>query len=866
MDETILGLDLGSNSIGWAIRKTTLDNNQFEKYGVVTFQKGIGEGKSGEFSFAAERTKNRAVRRLYQARKYRLLATLKVLVENDYCPLPMEGLNKWRNYDKQKGLFRTYPIENKAFHAWINLDFDGTGKPEYSSPYQLRKELIEKKLNLEKTTDRYKVGRALYHIAQRRGFKSSRKNGDKENTSVYNGSKESGARGVNEIMKHIEMHGTLGAALAYIETTGDRVRNQYTLRKHYQDEVNKIFQVQGISTESDFCKNVSNSIFYQRPLRSQKGLVGKCTLESGKYRCPISHTMFEEFRAWTFINNIRFKSSKDNHESEDKLSLELREEIYREKFFRKSKDFFPFYEIRELIEKKGYKSRLNYDDRFTVSGCPVSARFKELFGDEWKTISIEKEINKNSKTKNTKYTLEDIWHVLFSFDDEELVNDFAKQKLKFNDEQTRLFLRAWKELPDGYSMLSLHAINKIVPFLREGFIYTEAVLLAKMPAILGEDTWKDSKKLLTRSIAELISQNRKEKQLCSIVNNLIQQYYASDFKDKFAYKDFNYQLGETDKTHVLETITGTFGQKTWAKTDEAERQSIIQKVTERYQTFFYDETRSHIKLPHLLETIKQFLRDNFEFLQCQNPNRAADNPCNCKSCRQLNKLYHPSQVEIYPRAKPDEKGNILLQSPKTGAFKNPMAMRTLHELRKLINHLLHTDEIDTDTRIVIEIARELNDSNMRWAIETYQRRREEENQEFALAITELLKEQPQLKADPGNPEDADKFRLWYEQLFQKQVFKRAPAKNKVDKDGNEIQNNDPRKFDWNNIRNEIIEKVIAEKDLIKKYRLWKEQGCTCIYTGNIINLTDLFGDNVVDFEHTLPRSISFDNSLANLTV
>src|SRR5690606_26025026 len=30
--------------------------------------------------------------------------------------------------------------------------------------------------------------------------------------------------------------------------------------------------------------------------------------------------------------------------------------------------------------------------------------------------------------------------------------------------------------------------------------------------------------------------------------------------------------------------------------------------------------------------------------------------------------------------------------------------------------------------------------------------------------------------------------------------------------------------------------------------------------------TDLFNENVIDFEHTLPRSKSFDNSLANLTV
>jgi CRISPR-associated endonuclease Csn1 len=54
--------------------------------------------------------------------------------------------------------------------------------------------------------------------------------------------------------------------------------------------------------------------------------------------------------------------------------------------------------------------------------------------------------------------------------------------------------------------------------------------------------------------------------------------------------------------------------------------------------------------------------------------------------------------------------------------------------------------------------------------------------------------------------------------------------------------------------------------MIDKYRLWKEQNFQCLYTGKFIKLTDLFTENVIDFEHTIPRSKSFDNSLANLTV
>lgn len=42
---TTLGLDLGTNSIGWAIRDTSEKENQIIKKGVLTFDKGVGEEK-----------------------------------------------------------------------------------------------------------------------------------------------------------------------------------------------------------------------------------------------------------------------------------------------------------------------------------------------------------------------------------------------------------------------------------------------------------------------------------------------------------------------------------------------------------------------------------------------------------------------------------------------------------------------------------------------------------------------------------------------------------------------------------------------------------------------------------------------------
>ena len=61
----------------------------------------------------------------------------------------------------------------------------------------------------------------------------------------------------------------------------------------------------------------------------------------------------------------------------------------------------------------------------------------------------------------------------------------------------------------------------------------------------------------------------------------------------------------------------------------------------------------------------------------------------------------------------------MLGSPITGAFRNPMALRALHELRKYINYLIATEQIDEQTRIVVEIPRDsnLDDNNRKMGLD-----------------------------------------------------------------------------------------------------------------------------------------------------
>jgi CRISPR-associated endonuclease Csn1 len=878
----ILGIDLGTNSIGWAIRNTDLTTNQIEKFGVLTFNKGVGVDKSGEFSFAAVRTKKRSTRRLYQARKYRLWATLEVLIDQGYCPLKLEDLNKWRKYDIEEARRnnnggRVYPIWNTAFDAWIKLDFNGDGKPDYTSPYQLRRELAEVKLDFTNEQNRLKLGRALYHIAQRRGFKSSRKSSDEAKEEVnldevvdLQLSEKKKNKVISELFEKYKDAKTVGGLFALLENDKLRIREsiaKYAIRENFKDEIKYIFQFQCLKFEDTLYSKLvetgknknDGSIFYKRPLRSQKGLIGKCTLEPNKYRAPISHPSFETFRAWSFLNNIKYNDGIQWKS----LPRELKQDIYNQLFIGRVKAYFPFSEIVTFLKKKGNNWEYNYKAKTTVTACPVSARLKNIFGDDYLHIKINKVLKSDSA--KDYYDIEDIWHILFSYEDQEYVAEFAETKLGLDSEKVKQFVTAWSACPVGYGMLSLNAIDKINTFLKKGLIYTEAVLLAKIPEILGRELWFQNEPLLLESIGDIIDKNRQQKTIISIVNNLVSKHKNLD-DNIFGYKDNDYKLVESDFMDIRASVEQHYGTKKWSSLTETERTLIFNTVKDCYQAYFvstglkrndindvrYFEVNSNgriyyksdsgfYRVPKLIDTLKEFLLANFEHLDEA----------------KVSIIYHPSEIDIYPPAKSDKYGVLNLGSPKTGSFKNPMAMRTLHELRKLINFLIEGKQIDSETRVVVEVARELNDSNRRWAIETWQRQREAENQEFAEAIKMLLNEHKTLKANAGSNDDIDKVRLFYEQNVEQNL----PAV--IDSESDEAWD---RKKNKSAAKDQAVRWTGHGKKLIDKYQLWKEQGYQCLYTGKFIKLTDLFDDNVIDFEHTVPRSKSFDNSLANLTV
>ena len=698
MKKRILGIDTGTNSLGWAV----VDKNEAGSYslikkGSLIFQEGVKVEKGIESSKAADRTSHRALRKHYFRRRLRKIEVLKVLIEFGWCPyLSPESLHEWH-------VKKTYP-KDEAFMSWqrTNDNFE-------ENPYYYRHICLHRGLDLRERSERYVLGRAIYHLAQRRGFLSNRLDqGNEDETGKVKEAISSLSQSMSDA--GCEYLGDYFYKIYKEKGNTERIRTHYTDREeHYKKEFYAICERQQLS-ERQITK-LEKALYFQRPLKSQRQGVGKCTFEPKKPRVADSHPAFELFRMLSFVNNIKVKGPDD---------VELRplsQEEYekaRPVFFRKSKPQFDFEDIAKAIAGKGKyqhikdvgdkEYKFNYRMTQSVTGCPTIASLMSVFGDDYETAIAERYTLSDGKTP--KQMVNDVWNVLYSFSDKEHVKQWGQGKLQMNDEEADKFSKI--RLTRSFGSLSLAAVNKILPWLEQGLIYSHAVLMAKVPDIVGEEVWKTRGESITQELYNLIS--------------------------NFNPKD--------------DAMQGT-----------------------------------------LDFCIKDVLKD-----MCNLAPGAAE------------KLYHPSMIETYPDAKKNAQGVYQLGSPRTNAVRNPMAMRSLHQLRKVINTLLREGTIDSQTEVHIEYARELNDANKRKAIAQWNKNRETLRKKYAEEIRTL--------------------------------YKQACGKD-----------------------------IEPTDDDILKFQLWEEQNHICLYTGDSIGITEFVGPNPsYDIEHTVPRSVGGDSTLENMTL
>ena len=477
----VLGLDLGTNSIGWAIVNNTENKKELLEHDVNIFQEGVNRVKGNEEPAVKTRTEARASRRHYFRRRLRKIELLKILIEQGWCPhIEENALTDWRAHKQ----FPKCP----EFIAWLRTD-DNIDK----NPYHDRHRCLNEKLDLSILEDRYCLGRALYHINQRRGFLSNRKD---QQSDSEDGKVKSAIGMLDAEMKEAGYE-YLGDYFFHLYTSGSVIRKHYTDRnKHYVKEFYALCSKQGLS--EDLTERLYKAIFYQRPLKSQKGLVGKCPFEGGKTRCAISHPDYEEFRMLSFINNIRI--AFPGEENLRPLNSDERDQI-SSLFFRKSKDNFDFSDIaRKLAGKRvipvyagsgeGYDIntfRCNFRESANVCGCPVTAQLMSIFGENWKSSICE--VYELAPGKTEKQIIDDIWHVLFAYDSDDKLIEWAKSRLQLSEKDAESFAKI--RISQGYASLSLCAIRKILIWLRRGFRYDESALLANLPKAVSANIWND---------------------------------------------------------------------------------------------------------------------------------------------------------------------------------------------------------------------------------------------------------------------------------------------------------------------------------------------------------------------------------------
>ena len=422
-----LGLDLGSSSIGWCMVRLNRNNQPCAiiRMGVRIFPDGRNP-KDGSSLAVTRRMARQARRRRDRLlkRKSQLLAALVKL-----------------------GFFPADSAERKAL-TQLN-------------PYDLRRKGLYEPLTPAE------FARALFHINQRRGFKSNRKTDAKD--------KESGLmkKAINELQERLKQEDckTVGEWLARRHEKGlsvrarlrgrtakDKAYDFYIDRALIEQEFDTLWKTQqGFNPDifTDQAKDeLRDILLFQRPLKPVKP--GRCTLIPEDERAPLALPSTQRFRIYQELNNLRLINQDM---SERPLSLEERDKLAN--FLEHGN--LTFGKIRRTLK---LDSTVDFNledvkrDRLKGNATSLVLRKAACFGKAWNDFDpawqdaiVEKLLNEPSESVLIQWLLENTG--VDSQQAETLANI---------------------SLPEGYGMLGRQALGRILPELGKAVIsYDKAV-------------------------------------------------------------------------------------------------------------------------------------------------------------------------------------------------------------------------------------------------------------------------------------------------------------------------------------------------------------------------------------------------------
>jgi len=486
----VLGLDLGTNSVGWAL--VELRGNKpaaVVDCGVRVFEAGLdGDIESGKAEPRnAARRIARQVRRQTDRRRRRKRKVFHLLQGVGLLP--------------SGRVEEVIPRLDHEFHEKFLSQIKDPNQQRISShllPYLLRSRALTVRL------EPFELGRAFYHLAQRRGFLSNRKTDRK--------SSEDGVviKGISELENAIKEAGaqTLGAFFASLDPEEARIRGRWTARSMYETEFEKIWEAQqqylpGILTES-FRNALHRSIFFQRPLKSTKDLIGNCNFEPRKRRAPWALLVAQEFRILQKIRDTRVL----DQETGEIRSLS-REEAHSLSVALDGVESLTLSKARKVLGLKNCTFNWEESGEKNFIGNRTAARIREVIGDRWEEF--------------TQVQREALVDDLLSIQRHDTMIRRARAHWGCNRAEAESMAEI--ELEPGYCNLSRKALKKLVPLLREGEDYATA----------AKRLYPDSKVIPSRKeflprVVEQLPQLRNPvvsrvlTELRKVVNGIIREY------------------------------------------------------------------------------------------------------------------------------------------------------------------------------------------------------------------------------------------------------------------------------------------------------------------------------------------------------
>jgi CRISPR-associated endonuclease Csn1 len=471
-DKTILGIDLGANSIGWSL--VGFQDEQpagIVGMGVRIFEAGstgsIEQGK--DESNTVERRQARQRRRQTKRQSVRMVTLALALQKHGLLPIGDVKSGRTRHE-----LFLQIDNGLRATFKDVGL-LPNTSDGTRELPYCLRARALHQPL------EPFALGRALYHLALRRGFLSNRKidstsideetksdNASDEKLGKQSRAKEGPVKKeIGELRTSIlESNAqTLGEYFFRLDPVHEkRIRGHRTARDMYVEEFEKIWAEQQKAHPSlltpEAMREIRQAIFFQRPLKSQKGLIGSCSLEKDEKRMPLALLLAQEFRMLQRLNDLRLHY-KDG--SVRPLTEQERTTLFMHLNTTKSATY-PH--LRSLIDHDRV-ARFNFeiDDEDKMLGNVTAAKIiQAVSSDAWHDLSSDKQ--------------QALVGLLMSSAKEETIYQHAIRPVNLSagyglgEAQARRLAKV--SLEEGYLALSKKAVNRLIRHMRKGVSFKEA--------------------------------------------------------------------------------------------------------------------------------------------------------------------------------------------------------------------------------------------------------------------------------------------------------------------------------------------------------------------------------------------------------